>query len=127
MRCRRLLLGAGVLALLGLVVLFLTPRLQPVPPPGASRENFHRLYLGMPRREVEALFGGPGLPPFTLAGIPDMHTQSWANRQKDRGVVVSYGADWRVVSAVYIDRGEIEEKLPSLAGPLARLRRLLGW
>jgi hypothetical protein len=127
-RRRRLVVGAGVLALLDLAGVFLVPRLLPDPPPGVCRANFHRLYVGMPSHEVEALFGGPGKPPIITSGYVDLHDQGWANEQRDRGIVVSYDDDWRLEHAMYIDSGRgIDEELPSKDGPLTHLLRLLGW
>lgn len=57
---RRLLLGVGAVALLGLagfLLLWLTS-----PTPGVTWENFRRLRKGMPTRHVEALLGEPSLP-----------------------------------------------------------------
>ena len=57
MRRRRLLLGAGVLALLGLAVgLVVWPAR---PRPRVTTENFRRLRLGMSRRQVERILGPP--------------------------------------------------------------------
>jgi hypothetical protein len=61
MRRRRLLLGAGALALVGLgglsLFLFLLPDRGE---PGINLENFHRLRAGMPLQEVQAIMGRPG-------------------------------------------------------------------
>ena len=60
MRRRRLLLGAGALALLGLAGLWLAQSLRPGPEPGVTMESFRRLRLGMNEQEVEAIPGQPG-------------------------------------------------------------------
>jgi hypothetical protein len=57
MRRRRLLLGAGVLALLGLAAgLVVWPA---HPRPRVTAGNFRRLRLGMTRRQVERILGPP--------------------------------------------------------------------
>jgi hypothetical protein len=73
MRRRRLLLGAGVLALvmtaLGAFLWFATPT------PGVTRDNFRRLKLGMTEPEAERLLGGPGEVnpvPFSYVGTREL-------------------------------------------------------
>src|SRR5690349_13126704 len=74
MKKRRLLLGAGALACLGLAVglfVWLT-----YPRPRVTPENFRRLRLGMTRPQVEAILGQP-------AGVPGPMAYSvvWEGRQ----------------------------------------------
>ena len=58
MRRRRLLLGVGAVALLGVAGFFLllSPT-SPTPTPGITRDNFRLLRKGMSVRDVTSLFG----------------------------------------------------------------------
>ena len=129
MQRRRLLLGVGCLPCLGLVGLVLVPRLLPSPPPGLSLNNFHRLYLGMPKHEVEAILGGPGEPSLMpRGGYVCQYLRSWESKEADQGINLRYDDDWRVEGGIYVGtKTGILEELTSKGGPLDRLRRLLPW
>jgi hypothetical protein len=64
---RRLLLGAGALALLGLVALWYT--LRPPPPESVPRADYERVQVGMSLAEVRTILGGPEF----VTCIPEGH------------------------------------------------------
>jgi hypothetical protein len=55
----RVLVGAGVLALLGAVAGLWVATSFPSPGPGITEENYGRIREGMSREDVEAILGGP--------------------------------------------------------------------
>src|SRR5437868_4562391 len=69
---RKLVLGVGLLACLGLVALVVWSLLPPKP--GVTEANFLRLHAGMSQQEVRRVFGGPG----EFAGyMTFQHLQDW--------------------------------------------------
>jgi hypothetical protein len=81
---RRLLLGAGALALFALLLWVTRPR------PGITQENFFRLWVGMPKQDVEAILGGRGEPFRDLAGFP-MAGGSRVWREGDVTIHIHFG------------------------------------
>jgi hypothetical protein len=87
---RRLLLGAGAVALFGAVgfVVFLW---FASPTPGVTWENFHRLQEGMSARDVEALLGEPTK---TLALSAICTRKCWWSEEIE--VLLDFNADDRL-------------------------------
>jgi hypothetical protein len=120
MRRRRLLLGAGALAWLGLaggLVVWLTH-----PQPGVTRANFYRLRVGMTEQEAEAILGRPE----TVDGESyRCCNKGW--KEGDLFILLEFLDG-------HLRRGEMEagdtwqETVPGEGnGLFDRLRRLLGW
>jgi hypothetical protein len=86
MRGRRLVLGAGALALLlgaaGVVLAWFA-----TPTPGVTLENYQRLRHGMTEREVQDVLGGPGEPISFFKGV-----KGWEGQEVDVFVVFAGGA-----------------------------------
>jgi hypothetical protein len=84
MRRRRLLLGAGLLAVLAFAGVLLAPRLL-APEPGVTAENFQRIRKGMTLEEVEAILGQPGSwgnqPPSRFGADDGPVRKVWSNRR----------------------------------------------
>jgi hypothetical protein len=128
-RRRRLLLGAGALALLGLaaglVVCLAYPR------PCVTAENFRRLRLGMTRPQVERLLGPPrgaGAVDYSLVWEGDGVRITLDFSEPGGGGILGMG------DLTFLRTGARESvRLPaSLGGDdeetfLDRLRRLLPW
>ena len=116
MRRRRLLLGAGVLTLLGLTVIWLT-----LPHPGVTWANYERIQDGMTLEEVRGILGGEGEK--GLAHEPGLvydDQRVWV--EGDLGIVTFFRSG-RLV------RKDAFALNPPLPAPTFwdRLRRLLPW
>ena len=87
--------------------------------PGLTQDNARRVRPGMPLAEVEALLGGPAADSFEMPD--DYPAFRWQREWREGGadVVVQFTAGGTVLSAA--GRGRPQP------GPLARLRRWLGW
>jgi hypothetical protein len=126
MRRRRLLLGAGLLALLlGVAGLLLLPRML-APKPGVTLENFRRIRRGMTLAEVEAAFGRPADERVDSA---EQHTcLEWAEGQYCVTIVFEDGlVEWGMLqdSAYPITDDRTRSILGENKGILNRLCRLL--
>ena len=123
MRRRRLLLGMGPVALLGMPgvasLLWLTR-----PTPGVTWENFHRLRFGMTARDVEALLGEPQEVD-EVGG--DWTTRRW--RGDDFVISLSFDADQKLAFGgafgVSDPTRAILEPIHADESFLDRIRRLL--
>jgi hypothetical protein len=119
MRRRRLLLGAGLLALLGLAGLVLAAWLTR-PQPGVTEENYGRITYGMTLAEVQGLLGGEA-EEWTPMGNTLIGT--W--RRDGLTVYVSFQGG-RVWQRARMKDGQGWSEMPP--GPFPdRLRHLLPW
>jgi hypothetical protein len=123
MRRRRLLLGAGALALLvlGLACWFAFV-LPPAPPPGVTEGNFYRLRLGMAEADVEAVLGTPGNPLDFGKGL-----RVWEEPKGAVSIILSFDAAGRVTSGSLYLHDTAGGVLRPQDDPLGRLRAWLGW
>jgi hypothetical protein len=134
MKWRLLLLGAGVLALVGvagLLVLWFT-----TPEPGVTKANYRRLGVGMTEAEVEHVLGRQGkLIPTGGDSTVVIVTKEWY--EGDLGIVLWLDSDHRLMGGscfiwpeeVRLRLGPVEdpgEPLPDHLSIFDRLRRLLG-
>ena len=118
MRRRRLLLGAGALALLGLAGLVTW---DAVPRPGVTRANGERIQEGMTEEQVVAILGrAPDRHPAVVPGYAAPGTARAAYWKGDNGYIT-----------VTFTEGGIVTRTISSWGPepglLDRLCRLLPW
>ena len=123
MRRRRLLLGAGLLALtlLGLGGWLLWPPM-PASGPGVTRANFQRIREGMPLAEVEAILGqAPYSVSYTDSSERLLEEAEWWNPNPAVLLIIHVDFDrgQRVKAKHLRDRSR-----PSLWN---KLRRLLPW
>jgi hypothetical protein len=106
MRRRRLLLGAGVLALLGLVAVSALIRLQPFWPE-VSRANYDRIQTGMTLDQVEFLLGGPP-GDYGAWGRSGHYVAPRVAQLDDKGQITGWAYRWAgrpQVLTVYFDGG----------------------
>jgi hypothetical protein len=125
-RRRRFLLGAGLLALLGVAIWTMLPR------PGISKANFDRLRQGMTQEDVEVVLGPPSgtSPSRPIPGYAEMAYRTWHGGGKEkrtfcweggsRTIIVGFQASGQVCWAVWY-------AVPPGGTPFDRLRRLLPW
>ena len=120
MKKRRLLLGVGVLAVLGMAGMVVW---ESQPRPGITRANYERIREGMTLVEVEAILGRPG---DGFGGDGDTpRVRFW---QGDHVKVTVWFDTDGCVEAGWCGTGEEEwEPLTEDEGFLDRLRRLLPW
>jgi hypothetical protein len=130
MRRRRLLLAAGLLALLGVAGLLLA-WLTPHPGAGITKENYERIREGMTFAEVEAILGPEGYQtkrPLIVPVSGPTFPRWWIG--DDAIITIEFGpkgwgpptppfAEWQVTNKHYAERPP--EPF------LDRLRRLLPW
>lgn len=96
-----------------------------IPPPGVTEANFRLVRRGMPRHQVNALFGRPADRVWD-SGIG----YAWVWEQGERKAIIFFHEDAsrtpRVDDAIF--QPPQPRPVPTITpGPLARLRVWLGW
>jgi len=134
MRRCRLLLGAGTLALLGLVGYLLLLQASLIPPlrPGVTHENFRRLHAGMTEDEAAAILGCPGGEAIRVGG--GLTSRKWGDG-KLLSVVLYLNESGRVQAGFLTEQTTVGNVTSAYVVPLDlpppgildRLRRLLHW
>jgi hypothetical protein len=89
---RRLLLGLGTLALLGLAGCFMA--YLRLPKPSITKANFDRIELGATAKEVTAILGPPTAPP------PGVTKKKWALRESGGTYSPRWLEEWMADGAI---------------------------
>lgn len=93
------MVGIGLLACVGALG-YLVLQLARTPEPGATQNNFHRLRVGMPCKEVEAILGPA---PFQEPGAPGPHNRIWATGDDRHMIIARFDWDGKLHSGTLIE------------------------